>query len=220
MRVRVIYLAAGNSRRFGSNKLLYEVDGRPLFSHLLERLICICGRHREWEVIVVTQYESIYETAREMGARCVLSPKSRKGASYSVRAGLRAALEAGTEQAEGEDRTGSACEGADACAFFVADQPYLTEESAEGFLEEMERKRAGLGCAACGGHRGNPAWFSRQYFAELDGLTGDRGGKAVLNAHPEEILSFPVSKDRELEDIDVPGSIVKSACTFSQRNIE
>ena len=47
----------------------------------------------------------------------------------SVKAGVRGAVELP------EQETG-------ACAFFAADQPYLTEESAEGFLREMERSWA------------------------------------------------------------------------------
>ena len=34
MDIDLILLAAGNSRRFGSNKLLYEVDGKPMYAHM------------------------------------------------------------------------------------------------------------------------------------------------------------------------------------------
>ena len=37
--IHIIYMAAGNSRRFGSNKLFYELDGKPMYRHMLERLI-------------------------------------------------------------------------------------------------------------------------------------------------------------------------------------
>lgn len=35
--IHIIYMAAGNSRRFGSNKLFYELDGKPMYRHLLDR---------------------------------------------------------------------------------------------------------------------------------------------------------------------------------------
>ena len=38
MRVTILYLAAGNSRRFGENKLLYPLDGKAVYRHLLDRL--------------------------------------------------------------------------------------------------------------------------------------------------------------------------------------
>ena len=35
-------------------------------------------------------------------------------------------------------------------------------------------------------------------------LEGDQGGRKVLNAHPDEVLHFSVSRAWELEDIDLP----------------
>ena len=39
MKIALIMLAAGNSRRFGSNKLLYEIEGKPMYQHILEKLM-------------------------------------------------------------------------------------------------------------------------------------------------------------------------------------
>jgi molybdenum cofactor cytidylyltransferase len=185
MKLRLIYLAAGNSRRFGSNKLLYELEGKPLYLHLLERLDRLCARHDGWEVIAVTQYPQIYDEVRAENIRAVFSPDSHKGVSYSIRAGLEAAADA------------------QACAFFVADQPYLTEESAEAFLENMERNQAELGCVICGDQTGNPAWFSRNYFPELVELKEDQGGRKVLKKYPDQTAYFLISDAEELQDIDL-----------------
>ena len=38
MKIHMIYLAAGNSRRFGSNKLLYSFRGLPLYQYGLKQL--------------------------------------------------------------------------------------------------------------------------------------------------------------------------------------
>ena len=37
MKIAMIMLAAGNSA-FGANKLLYEIDGIPMYRHVLEQL--------------------------------------------------------------------------------------------------------------------------------------------------------------------------------------
>ena len=52
-------LAAGNSRRFGSNKLLYEIEGKPMYLLTLEKLKKASETIPESEIIVVTQYEEI-----------------------------------------------------------------------------------------------------------------------------------------------------------------
>ena len=247
MKVCLIYLAAGNSRRFGSNKLLYELDGKAMYLHLLERLVRICSRHADWEVLVVTQYEEIMRGVEERwpgkldcsaDAACdvgspacdvgspaehvpvhaVYSPDSVKGASWTVRKAVEAA---GEREAQ-------------ACAFFVADQPYLTEESAEHFLETMEketvekkimekktveRETVGrpegiLGCVSCNGRNGNPVWFSEQYFPELRELEGDQGGRVVLRKYPERVLRFPVEREEELKDID------KTSCISERKKVQ
>ena len=125
MRVTILYLAAGNSRRFGENKLLYPLDGKAVYRHLLDRLAKIAGRHENWELLVVTQYERILEELAPLvkagRLQTMFSPDSEKGISYTIRAGIEAAEK----------------QNADACACFVADQPYLKEETAERFLESM-----------------------------------------------------------------------------------
>lgn len=39
MKIGMILLAAGYSRRFSSNKLLYEIEGRPMYLRTLDQLI-------------------------------------------------------------------------------------------------------------------------------------------------------------------------------------
>ena len=45
--IHIIYMAAGNSRRFGSNKLFYELDGKPMYRHLLDCLAEIKDRYNK-----------------------------------------------------------------------------------------------------------------------------------------------------------------------------
>lgn len=116
----MIYMAAGNSRRFGSNKLFYPIDGKPMYRHVLERLAAICERHSDWEIVLVSQYEELLEQGRTFAHRTVFSPESRDGASWTIKNGLK----------EADDT--------EAFVFFTADQPWLREKTMEGFVCEME----------------------------------------------------------------------------------
>ena len=89
-----------------------------------------------------------------------------------------------------------------ACAFVVADQPWLAKESVLGFLERMQKEEARLGCVKSGGLMGNPVWFSQEYFGELLELQGDEGGKKVFRRHQEEAVYYEIENGKELEDID------------------
>ena len=99
----------------------------------------------------------------------------------------------------------------EACVFFVADQPFFREETAEGFLMEMEEKQARLGCVVFGEQMGNPVWFGREYFEELRQLTGDQGGRKVFRRYPEAVCFYRVQDAVELKDIDylteMPGKV-------------
>ena len=98
MKVKMIYLAAGNSRRFcisegkRTNKLLYPFHGKPLYQHGLDALIQATEQMEDTKIYVVTQYREIYEYAKEKeGLIAVFSPESRQGMSYTIRNGLKAA---------------------------------------------------------------------------------------------------------------------------------
>ena len=59
MKTVLIMLAAGNSRRFGSNKLLYEIEGKPMYLHVLEQLKQVQKKIPDSGIIVLTQYQEI-----------------------------------------------------------------------------------------------------------------------------------------------------------------
>lgn len=102
--IHIIYMAAGNSRRFGSNKLFYELDGKPMYRHLLERLVEIKDRYNKLknaesnnpviDITVVTRYREILDYCSSIpDCHAVLSPDSEKGISYTIKAGIMAVHE-------------------------------------------------------------------------------------------------------------------------------
>ena len=119
--IHIIYMAAGNSRRFGSNKLFYELDGKPMYRHQLDHLIEIKDRYNKSksdsqtiDITVVTRYREILDyCACILDCHAVLSPDSEKGISYTIKAGIMAVQE--------QKKTGMQ----DYYMFAVADQPYL-----------------------------------------------------------------------------------------------
>ena len=59
MTLHIIYLAAGNSRRFGNNKLYHEIAGRPMFLYGLDILEQVLKETENTVLTVVTVYEEI-----------------------------------------------------------------------------------------------------------------------------------------------------------------
>ncbi len=185
MAEHILYLASGSSRRFGSNKLLYPLEGKPMFLYGLETLQQAAQGREDCTVTVVSRYEEIRKTAEAMGLRAVDSPLSEQGLSHTIKAGL-ASLGRLEEQ--------------DYILFAVADQPYLRASSVTRLLDAAG---PGVeGASLCIGDRpGSPTLFSAVLVPELMALEGDTGGRAVLKRH--RCLFVQADDEKELEDIDV-----------------
>ena len=206
MKLPVIYMAAGNGRRFASrarelgegqeNKLLFSYRGKPLYRHVLERLAQLKSLGEDIEIYLVSQYPGLLEESRELPVIPVYSPESPRGASYSVRAGLAAAGFSPEREILRSSEPG--------CAFFAADQPELSLATIRRFFASIRENPGGLIAVGWGEEMGNPCYFGARYLPELFALTGDRGGKAVLRRHREECKILQAQGEWELKDVDVP----------------
>jgi molybdenum cofactor cytidylyltransferase len=196
-KLHLILLASGGSARYGANKLLIPIDGKPMFRHIFDLLV----RYREenpekTDLTVVSRYDEILDAARKAWCIAVRNDRTVEGISLSLRMGLEEALRSGAEDASGGD-----------CAvFFTADQPYLRYETLRDFLERAALSDKGIVSASHDDTPGNPVSFDRKYFAELMELTGDAGGRQTARRHPEDTEWFEM-RLQELADIDTPCGI-------------
>ncbi len=193
MMINVIYMAAGLSARFGkANKLLYEIGGVPMYRHCLDKLLRIADK--DIRLLVVTNTKEIAEYCRQKGVPFIPNAEAAEGISSTIKTGIRYYMGSGCG-AQDEDRY----------VFMVADQPFLSVDTIARFFRECKNSELPLGCTACADRLGNPAWFAAEYVPELLKLEGDKGGKKVMMRYPEKICRVEVN-ERELEDIDIPGS--------------
>lgn len=200
--LNLILLAAGKSERFGANKLLKDINGKPMYRHVFDHLDRYYHSHGEnCRVTVVTCYQEILEAAQAAGFMSVHNPRPQDGISLSIRLGLEAGSQSDpVKPASIDDKDLYPIEGA---VFFTSDQPYLSFETIEGFLDLARTAEAGMVSAVHNGVSGNPVSFDRMYFPELMELTDDIGGKRIMNSHLEDVAWFEVSP-KELMDIDCP----------------
>lgn len=197
--IHIIYMAAGNSRRFGSNKLFYELDGKPMYRHLLERLIEIKDRYNKLksdspaiDITVVTRYREILDYCSSIpDCHAVLSLDSEKGISHTIKAGIMAVQE--------QKKTSMQ----DYYMFAVADQPYLKSQSVikliDKVLENKGNKRL-VFLLHCGDAVGNPCVFHSSLIQQLLSLEGDKGGRSVAKKY--DCVYVDIADERELMDID------------------
>lgn len=197
--IHIIYMAAGNSRRFGSNKLLYELDGKPMYRHLLDHLVEIKDRYNKLksdspviDITVVIRYREILDYCSSIpDCHAVLSPDSEKGISYTIKAGIMAVQE--------QKKTGMQ----DYYMFAVADQPYLKSQSVIKLIDRVLENTGGKQLAfslRCGAAVGNPCVFHSSLIPQLLSLEGDKGGRSVAKKY--DCVYVDIADERELMDID------------------
>ncbi len=188
-KLALILLAAGDSRRFNGNKLLYLFHGKPMYQYLVDELEQVSGELFDRK-IVVTQYREIMEELGGRGYQVVENRESELGISHSIELGILAAEEWGEY----------------GFCFAVCDQPYLKGETVRKLVTEFWQSGKGIGCLTCQGELGNPAVFSHRYSKELLALEGDVGGRRVIRNHPDDLYLCEVEDKRELVDVDVKES--------------
>lgn len=172
-------MAAGQSVRFGSDKLLADWRGRPVFAHTLANLpVDLLER-----IVVVAHTPRILAAARERGFVTVLNERPQDGPGRTIRLGL--------------DRLPDM----DACMFTVCDQPELQPNSLRRLICSYE---GGIRALAFDGRRGSPVIFPAALFHELRRLPDSRGGSDVIRSHPDMLELCECGCIRELLDVDTP----------------
>ena len=149
MKIAVIMLAAGNSRRFGADKLLCQVEGQPLYRRTIRELIKageILKKKNPCPELVFTavvQHGKMADALLDEDIHVVYNPHPEKGISSSLKIGLLADKDA------------------DACVFCVADQPMLSAKTVARLLETFESGEKGIGYVSFEGRPGSPSVFSK-----------------------------------------------------------
>ena len=188
-RVTAIVLAAGNASRFGSQKLLAPLGGRPLLAHALDALAA--AGLRDVVVVLGADAAAIEASVPWRTERRVLNPRPQDGLSSSLRVGLDAA---------------AADPLVEAVLVVLGDQPGLRPEVVTTLLATgavattpIVRPRYAADGAP------NPVLVRRSAWALAAGLAGDRGLGPLLAERAE--LVTEVAVNGSLPDVDTPADL-------------
>ncbi|MER5376183.1 nucleotidyltransferase family protein [Streptomyces sp. NPDC002553] len=185
-----LLLAAGGGRRLGGRpKALLTHRGRPLVEHAVRALRTAgCGRVH---VVLGAAADAVREKARLDGCVLVDNPGWERGMGGSLRLGLESL--AGT--------------GARAALVCLVDQPGV---GAEAMARVLAARPSGdsLAAASYDGRRGHPVLLGSRHWAGVAaGATGDRGARAYLNAHGDELTLVECGDVAQPYDIDTEADL-------------
>lgn len=183
MRGGALVLAAGASRRFGSDKRVFDIDGQPLLRRTVQAVL-------------------------DAGLACRVCLKPEDGAIPPLldRPGIEFIECASAQRGMGATlaEAVAACDDWDGLLVVLGDMAWVQADT----LLELWRALTPdtIVQPVFGDAAGNPVGFGRRFFAALSRLEGDLGGREVVQRHRERRQLIPVDDPGILRDLDEPPS--------------
>lgn len=191
-KISAVILAAGKSSRMGGpNKLLAELDGKPLVRHVAEAAQASCIA----ETILVTGHlaDKVAATVCGLDLTLVHNTDFADGMSTSIRSGLNA-ISPDT----------------DAVMILLADMPRITTDMLDEIVGAyLSGGGARIVAATADGKRGNPVLWDRHFFDALKSLSGDMGARHLIGDNPDWVCEVEVGAAARL-DLDTPEALAQA----------
>jgi molybdenum cofactor cytidylyltransferase len=186
-RIAAIVLAAGTSSRMGGrNKLLQEMDGRPMIRRTVEAVAASAAS----PVVVVTgrDAEAVRAALDGLEVRFAHNPAFADGMAGSLKTGIEALPE-----------------DADGVVVALGDMPLVSAHHIERLIAAFDEDEGRTICVPThDGKWGNPVLWSRRYFPEMRAITGDKGARGLLHTYAETLCEVPMDDEGILRDFDTP----------------
>ena len=187
-----LIIAAGFSRRFGSDKRIFRLNsGEPLL------VACLRPYRTVFPNVAVVVRSSDSDLTRLISRALdravpiiVPTDQAESGMSASIADGIRALASW------------------DYVFLGLGDMPYIRVDTLLALRDRMNDARGDrlprIIVPTFDGEAGHPVGFSREFFGELIALTGDRGARSVIDAHPERVERVSTDDPGVVTDIDEP----------------
>lgn len=194
--VAAIVLAAGSSRRAGSNKLLAEVDGEPLFLKAVHAAV----RSKANPVYVITGYqnEEIEAALEDIDVNVLYNPSFRAGIKTSIMLGLNSLP--------------SSCKGA---LLLPGDMPNITDKFLDKIIKNFKPDGGPqLLVSSFKGVKSNPVLWSRELFDKADIVPEDAGIRVIFPQYEDYTTKIETRDKSLLWDVTYPGDVA----SFSKKD--
>ena len=172
-----IIMASGLGTRFGSNKLMANLDGEPLIAHAIRATDGLFAKR-----VAVTRLEDVAQLCSSLEMAAILHDEPLR--SDTVRLGMQA------------------MDGCDTVTFVQADQPLISANALAALLHSAEERPELIWRVSFRGTPGAPVLFPAWAFDELRALPPGKGGGVVAKAHARHVRCVEAASEWELFDVD------------------
>ena len=194
-----IILAAGSSTRMGGgrHKLLLPLDDRPVLAHVIDAsqasqarpIIVVLGHQAEQVRSQIKHYTLHYDIT------LVENAQYQQGMSSSLRTGIQTLLTDGYKNEQLSYQVDSAL-------ILLGDQPLITPRIIDTLIDAYRTIGKLIVAPLYKGKRGSPVLFDKSLFPELIEVTGDEGGRTVLERHRHEVELIEMGDSLTNYDVD------------------
>lgn len=178
IKIGLVIMASGLGKRFGGNKLIENLEGKPLIKWVLDSTENIFDRR-----IVVTRSKEVKNLCDSLEIESILHALPNRNDTVNV--GLSEIMDE-----------------VDYCFFTPGDQPLISRESVYKLVNEAKNHSDKIVRTGYKDRVGAPIGFPKTYFAKLLDLPIGKGGSYVARSHPEIVRVVKMHDECELWDID------------------
>lgn len=178
IKIGLVIMASGLGKRFGGNKLMALLDGKPLIKWIIDTTENLFDKR-----VVVTRNIEVKAFCDSMNLPCIVH--EFPGRNDTVRLGLSSLM--------GE---------VDYCFFTPGDQPLIRRESIIKMIEVAKRGEDKIVRPCFGDSVGTPVGFPSRFFDELLHLPEGKGGNIIIQKNEKYLCPVEVQNEYELMDID------------------
>jgi molybdenum cofactor cytidylyltransferase len=180
-----IILAAGESGRMNTNKLLLPYHGKTVIENVIDHV-----RQSDIDHILIVSgafSNELLPVVSRLPVKHCCNSEYKKGMLSSVQYGLQNIPPA-----------------ADAVMIFLGDQPAIPGEVANMLIREYIKSEKGIVIPMHEGRRGHPLLIDGKYRHIIGNLDHTVGLRDLLHKFPEDVLEVNVEIPGILKDIDTP----------------
>jgi len=185
MTVGVLLLAAGSSRRFGSDKRLAALaSGHTVLNTTIDQIL---AAQLPLLVCLGADDMAIAKTLLARNVPSLLCQHSHLGMGATLSAGAARLKDWG------------------GVLIALADMPFICPDTYGQVASALQSNNIAI--PTRNGLRGHPVGFGQQWFENLRALQGDKGGLSIVQQNESAVIEVPCSDVNLQRDIDVPENI-------------
>jgi molybdenum cofactor cytidylyltransferase len=190
--IAILILAAGQSRRMGANnKLLAEVNGKPMLQTVAEQ----ARKSKAIDVYAVTGHEkeAVERVLAPLSIKSFHNPDFSEGLSSSLKTGFTALADE-----------------FDGLLVCLGDMPFVDYTLLDRLIDafDIEEGRSII-VPTYKGKRGNPVLIAGLFKPEIMGVTGDIGAKSLIAQNEHVVFTVDVDNNNIFRDIDTLDTLLK-----------